>query len=238
MLSEWDHDTSSWGYTILRTAYTPESDALFPIALDRLKSQVRYWCHFTRFRGFGAMCEESRVDFDEPNEELLRRFYIEVVEDWEGLRGLDSSDGDGGVDEARFIALGNYFRRWADSAEKASHPEDSPRFWVYLVLDSASIASLAALPEELPPLRCAVDIEEKRRFLDVGRGAWVWLLETDYITNPERQDPHDRYRGWMKMEVRDIEHSWFRRLITSDQEICFGHKEREPGSGIYWFDEL
>jgi hypothetical protein len=82
-----------------------------------------------------------------------------------------------------------------------------------------------------------VNIEEKREFLGAGIGGWVWLLETDYMTDPVLQDPHDGYCGWMRMEVDEIEHSWFRRL-TRDSATCFGHKEREPGSGIYWLAEL
>jgi hypothetical protein len=232
----------TWGYTMLRTAYTPESDALFPIALERLKGQVRYWCHYTRFLSFGPLCEENRVDFDEPNEELLRRFYLEVIEDRDGLAHLDGGNGDGGVDEARFMALGNYFRRWvtAGGRDTGCQPENNPRFCICLVLDSASIASLAALPEELPPLRCAVVIEEKRRFLSTGKGAWVWLLETDYMTDPELRDPDDAsgYRGpgWMRMEVSHIQFSWFRRL-SRDSATCFDHEEKEQGSGVYWFAE-
>jgi hypothetical protein len=231
MLHEFKHGTSSWGYTILRTAYTRESDELFPIALERLMNQVHYWCHYTRFPAFGLVCAENRVDFDEPNKELLRRFYLEVVEDREGLGHLDS-----GSDDARFVALGDYFRRWVEGAEKAGHPEDSPRFIVCLVLDSASIASLAELPEELPPLRCAANLEEKRESLGAGGGGWVWLLETDYMADPELHNPGDGYRGWMRMEVSDIENSWFRRL-TRGTATYITHEEREPGSGIYWFAE-
>ncbi|KAK4041885.1 hypothetical protein C8A01DRAFT_34134 [Parachaetomium inaequale] len=230
----------SWGYTILRTAYGPESDALFAVALERLKSQVYWWGNHTgRFSAFGALCEEYRVDYDEPNQELFRRFYVEVIEDKEGLAHLD-----GGADEARFTALGEYFRRWVAGVETGWNPEKNPRFCVCLVLDSESVASLAALPEELPPLRCAVDLEEKRQFLGTGAGAWVWLLETDYIADPELDedeelDEDDEYRGWMRMDVHYIQLSWFSRLGRgrSGKRRCFGHEEREQGSGIYWFAE-
>jgi hypothetical protein len=47
---------------------------------------------------------------------MVRRFYLDVVEDGEGLAHLDGSggkeDGNGSAaDCARFIALGDYFRR-------------------------------------------------------------------------------------------------------------------------------
>ena len=230
----------SWGYTILRTAYGPDSDAQFAVALERLKSQVYWWGNHTgRFYAFGALCEQYRVDNDEPNRELFRRFYIEVIEDREGLAYLD-----GGGDEARFKALGEYFRWWVAGVETGFNAEENPRFCVCLVLDSESVASLAALDEKLPPLRCAVDIEEKRRFLSSGVGAWVWLLEADYIADPDpgedyELDEDDGYRGWMRIDVADIEFSWFRRLQRgiSGKRRCFIREQREQGSGIYWFAE-
>ncbi|KAK4112963.1 hypothetical protein N656DRAFT_797517 [Canariomyces notabilis] len=228
------HAHGSWGYTILRTAYGPGSDALFAVALDRLKSYVHWWCHDGRFHAYGALCERERVDFDEPNEELFRRFYVEVIEDREGLAHLD---GGGTTGDARFMALGEYFRRWVAGVETGVQPEENPRFCTCLVLDSESAASLAALPEKPPPLRCAVDIEEKRKFLSTGEGALVWLLETDYMAEPELHE--DAYRGWMKLDLSSVEFSWFRRLSRgiSGKRHYFEHEERERGSGIYWFAE-
>ncbi|KAK4112887.1 hypothetical protein N656DRAFT_80142 [Canariomyces notabilis] len=135
------------------------------------------------------------------------------------------------------MALGEYFRRWVAGVFTGMEPEHNPRFCTCLVLDSESVASVAALPEELPLLRCAVDREEKQKFMNTGEGAWVWLLETDYMAEPESHE--DAYRGWMKMDLRDVEFSWFRRLGRgiSRKRDHFEHEEREPGSGIYWFDE-
>jgi hypothetical protein len=79
-----------------------------------------------------------------------------VIDDKEGLAYLD-----GGADEARFPALGGYFRWWVVGVETGWNPDENPRFYICLVLDSESVALLAALPEELPPLRYTVDLEEK-----------------------------------------------------------------------------
>ena len=68
--------------------YTPESDVLFPVAMERLRGLVRYWCHFTRFPAFGASCDEGKVVDGEWNEEVARRFWLDVVEDREGLGGF------------------------------------------------------------------------------------------------------------------------------------------------------
>lgn len=137
--------------------------------------------------------------------------------------------------------MGDYFSRWVASVEAGWDPENNPRFCICLVLDSESVASLATLPEELPPLRCTVDLEEKRQFLGTGVGVWVWLLETDYMGGLEvgyGLDENDEYHGWMRMDVRDIQSSWFRRLGLgrSGRRRWFGY-EREQASGIYWFAE-
>jgi hypothetical protein len=73
------HAHGSWGYAVLRTVYTPESDALFPVALARLTSYVQWWCRYLRFG------EESGVRFADTNEEVSRRLYFDVVEDRDGL---------------------------------------------------------------------------------------------------------------------------------------------------------
>ncbi|KAG7284376.1 hypothetical protein NEMBOFW57_010749 [Staphylotrichum longicolle] len=149
------HAQSSWGYTVLRTAYTPEADELFRIAIARLKSYVHYWCHYDRFLSYGARCEERCGDFAEHCEEVFRRFHLDVVEDREGLAHLDGN-GDGSVDD-RFTALQAYFLRWRAGVKTGANfnprHTNNPRFCLCLILDSESIASLAQLPEELPPLR-------------------------------------------------------------------------------------
>lgn len=218
------HADGSWGYTILRTTYTPESDALFPVALGRLTSYIQWWCRYLRF------CEESGVGFADTNEEVCRRLYFDVVDDRDGLAHLDSN-GDSSAED-RFAALGAYFNSWAAGVDTGEDPENNPRYCVCLVLDSESMASLVRLPEELPPLRCAATIEETTTWLDTGNGGWVWLLEVDYMAEPEEHD--DSYHGWLRVAVCDLETSWFRRL-TRGNAPCFLHKERPQGSGTYHY---
>jgi hypothetical protein len=78
----------SWGYTVLRTVYTPESDVLFPAAIERLKRYMHCQCHYRRFPGFGPFCESSKITFTEPNDEMCRRFYLDVVADEANLAPL------------------------------------------------------------------------------------------------------------------------------------------------------
>ena len=101
--------TASGATTIRRTTYTPEADALFPIALARLKSYIYWWCHFLRFPHHpGTPCDGSCGASAEPNEEVSRRLYFDVVEDRDGLAHLDST-GDASAED-RFTVLGAYFR--------------------------------------------------------------------------------------------------------------------------------
>jgi hypothetical protein len=211
----------SWGYTVLRTVYTPESDTLFPAAIERLKKYVHFWCHYGRFPSYGEYAESRAIAFAEPNDEISRRFYLDVIED-EGLADLD---GDG---------LGDYFRQWVAGVLNSGPKQDwNPRFCSYLVIDAESLASLAQIPDEPPPLRCAKDVKEKQGFLSAGEGAWVWLLDT----LPRLASDEDSYRGWLRVELRDIELSWFDRRIrwTCGEESPFYREEKPPGSGIFYY---
>ena len=114
-------------------------------------------------------------------------------------------------------------------------PERNPRYCVCVVLDSESMASLARLPEELPPLRCTVDREEASVFLGTGEEAWVWLLEADYMA--EREDHDDSYHGWLRTTVYDFEMSWLSRLERGTAP-CYLQEERTQGSGIWYYDAL
>jgi len=101
--SSWGHAHGSWGYTVLRAVYTPGSDALFAAAVERLRRYVRFWCHQGRFRSYGERAEQLQIAFAEPNDEIVRRFHLDVVEDRERLAGLDGNP-DG--------LLAEYFGRW------------------------------------------------------------------------------------------------------------------------------
>ena len=222
--------SGAWGYTVLRTVYTPESDALFPAMVERVKRLVRYWCHHFRFPAFGPLCERDRVDFAEPSDELFRRFHLDIVQDREGLGHLDS-----GNSPDRFTALADYFRQWLAGVDKGSSLDKEPRFGNCLVMDAESLASLAALPDELPPLRCTASREEKADALGTGHPAWLWLLEVRYMAQPALHH-HGPYPGWLRVAPSQIRSSWFAHLLLNDTDhwFCLGHEEKPEGSGIYY----
>ena len=243
----------AWGYTVLRTVYTPESDVLFPVAMERLRALVRYWCHYTRFPAFGASCEKRKVVDEEWNEEVAGRFWLDVVEDREGLggfggvgSGVGGGEGEGGVDEpTRFGALAEYFRRWCEGVDTQSDTGDArnvdPRFTGCLVVDTESLAALAQIPEELPPLRCAATREEKADIQGTGYPAWLWIVEARYMALPAERRAEgwggagDAYPGWLRVEPRDLFPTWSDHwyLNDGDRALCLGHAEVSEGSGVY-----
>lgn len=114
----------------------------------------------------------------------MRRFYLDVFED-ERLAGLDD-DG-----------FASTFASGSQAGVNSGPDHDwDPRFCTYLVIDAESLASLAKIPDEPPRLRCANDLEERRRFTSAGEGAWVWLLDTLPRRSSAEEDEH-RGRLWV-----------------------------------------
>ncbi|KFY01582.1 hypothetical protein V490_00846 [Pseudogymnoascus sp. VKM F-3557] len=123
-----DLHTPKWGYAIYRTVYTPESDALFPLALAKLDGYVH--------------CE---IDWDlykdptydpVPNREIRERYENVVLEDRERYDG------------ASMDSIREYFRQWVEGQGK--DVGDSPRFQICLVFDEAAVRALSAAPDPLP----------------------------------------------------------------------------------------
>ncbi len=129
-----------WGYTIFRTVYTPGSDERIAAALERLTVYARYFVtHDTqlheRVRG-----RDNPVDA-RPNEELIRRYYTEMVEDEQSLAGISESE------------VGERFDAWV--AQHRNRPraqgtfrERNTRFEFCMMLDEESLDNILALPQD------------------------------------------------------------------------------------------
>jgi hypothetical protein len=255
------HGWGGWGYAVLRTVYTPESDVLFPLAMERLKAVVRWWVHYYRFPMFGPACEQRKVLDTRWNDEVADRFWLDVVEDKEGLEGFDS-DGVVGVGEsgdetreretderaqelARFEGLAEYFRQWCEGVDTQSCTGDvrdkDPRFTSCLVVDAESLAALAQMDEELPPLRCPATREEKAWIRGTGYPGWLWMVEARYMALPAerrrecRGDGGDAYPGWLRVLPEDLSPTWANHwsLNDGDRALCLEHVEKREGSRVY-----
>ncbi|KAK3296336.1 uncharacterized protein B0H64DRAFT_374434 [Chaetomium fimeti] len=238
-----------WGFTILRTVYTPESDALFPIAMRRLDAWARYSPHQGRFPKYGQAYESKAVTDGEPNEELAKRFYCDMIEDKDRLAGIQS-------DAEGFAKLRDYFREWLVSvgvqpdlplnhddddndddndddpdlgpALEPNESHDDPRFRSVLVVDEECLRSLIEeLPDETPPLRTAVDREEWLKYLRMVREAarkprGLWSLE--WV--PHNGSKLDKFRTFVQQSLAPIEMlgnivAWATKAVSPPSDVIF-----------------
>ncbi|KAK7911780.1 hypothetical protein PG985_014261 [Apiospora marii] len=153
----------SWGYTILRTVYTPESDDLFPSAIAKLEKWLRqYYLHIGRFPMWGEQGEADHQKMADGsiNDELGRRFRVELVQDAQKLNlpHLDRAS------QEDICSLCDVFDAWVASVGQDPHAECSisPRFCDCLAVDEEALRSLAAHPDEPPWLHVCATSEEKR----------------------------------------------------------------------------
>ncbi|KAL0936260.1 uncharacterized protein CTRU02_208475 [Colletotrichum truncatum] len=235
------HGRNSWGYTVLRTVYTNESDKLFPIAVERLKRWVvSYYVHSTRFPSWGARGIAQQKTDGSVNDELGRRFRLEVLEDKDRLNfpSLENASHD---DVSK---LCKHFRQWTVSVGADPNADErNPRLHDFLAMDENSVRFLAALTDETPPLRVITNFLEKREWLRDSDSAYLWLLDSRAVEDWDGED--GSFRGWMKMEAGYIGYAWFQRARRMDREkhiltnrwAVTTHLVPE-GSGDYWFEAV
>ena len=217
-LSKHPYGMGSWGYTVLRIVYTPESDTMFPIAMERLRTWVKYFLYQERMPHYppfpaGPMANVAL------NDELWSRFHLDVVED------KDKLDMEGPLTEASFHTLRDYFRKWVaglgqDPDEAYIEGYGNSRFCDPIIIDAEALATLCGLPEETPPNRPPVDREEWYKFVRMRKKGWVWVLDT--IALGERQ----YWGGWLKAEVLVLGTLFFSRLCV---EASYGLPRDKQG---------
>ncbi|KAK7959257.1 uncharacterized protein PG986_004111 [Apiospora aurea] len=199
----------SWGYTILRTVYTPESDALLPSVLAKLERWMsQYHLHINRFPFWGELGEakHKKRSNGSINDELGRRFRIELVQDEKKLNMPHLQN----ASQLDICSLCDVFDVWVASVGQDPHAQYplSPRFCDCLVIDEDSLRMLLEIPDEPPTLHVAAD-SEKRGMRCCGY-EFFWLLDTRAVRNfAQNPDKSPTYRGWMKVEVSMIINSWF-----------------------------
>ncbi|KAF9876681.1 hypothetical protein CkaCkLH20_06089 [Colletotrichum karsti] len=213
----------SWGYTVLRTVYTDESDTLFPLAMERLKLWVvQYYVHRTRFPLWGdrGVRDFIRMKDASVNEELGRRFRIESLEDKEALNKprLENASHDD------VKSLCEYFKKWVISVGgRPEAHEWNPRLYDFLVIDEPCMRVLAALPLRTAPLRVPVDFLEKSEWLRESDMAYVWLIDWRAVErwSGEKGSEYmedEIHRGWTTHQAIFIADTWFQRAKYMDME--------------------
>ncbi|KAF3025527.1 hypothetical protein E8E14_009203 [Neopestalotiopsis sp. 37M] len=219
----------SWGYTVLRTTYSEESDRLWPIAMAKLRLWVVDYFIYS-----------GCIIYNKPdmtvNTELGRRFVLEVVEN-EELEALKLADLSKATRDD-IESLTGIFDAWLVQTVKDDdvNLNCNPRFTDFLVVDENALRSLAALPEETIPL-VHVSIKERMAQRSIYGGAYLWLVDSRAVKRYEGIDDEENYNGLMKLEALQIPYAWFGEIThrREDESWIFARREIPEGSGDMWF---
>ncbi|KAL6399715.1 hypothetical protein AUP68_17122 [Ilyonectria robusta] len=173
-LSSFHDRPYSWGYTIFRTVYTPESDETFPKAIESLK----LWANRFVMRELEVKRLPNEAPLDPaPNEELARRFYCDIVQDASTLDGA-------GVEE-----VGKRFDAWVNEhlQPEAHKRMVMGRYSFCIMLDQQGIDHLPQMRDNLTPhkaFRAQLRLHVK--------------LLTDW-----QRDPEEGGRFWIRVGIQD-----------------------------------
>ncbi|RYP21254.1 hypothetical protein DL767_009306 [Monosporascus sp. MG133] len=228
-----DKDLNAMGWIshlVLRTAYSDEADALWPTALEKLKRWVtQYFIH------------DNRLINNKPdgsvNEELARRFILEVFEDPNSEKMKLPDLAKASQDDIK--SLTDVFEAWVRTAvgKVDFDPADNPRFCNFLVIDEGSLRSLVALPDETPSLEL-VPGPERRARSKLWSHAYVWLVDSPAVRRFKGVNDAENYNGWMKLNPSDLPAAWFERVARFEDEAwIFGRREIPQGSGDLWYHQ-
>lgn len=228
---------------VLRTIYSEESNALWHVALDKMRRWVtHYLVHINRLI-------LGKSDTSVANE-ISRRFAVDIIEDQGVLRNYPNLMG---ASQDDIKSLVNIFEIWRNSTLGYVYTEtissDNPRFSDFLVIDEGSLRSLAALPEETPHVGL---VSRAERFVSypssitrfdfklytqsrkpLYEGAYIWLIDSRAAKRFSGVEGPIDYNGLMKLRVDDIYEAWFERVARfEDSEWIF---KRTEEAGEKWY---
>ncbi|KAH8807239.1 hypothetical protein F5884DRAFT_788812 [Xylogone sp. PMI_703] len=191
----------TWGFTIFRTVYTPESNTQFPLFLEKLDAYVKYSID-EDLRPAPFMAPSGEPPFDpRPNEEMKRRYTNDVVED----RTLDGAD----TDKVR-----DAFTKWLESnrVDLEMH-QLYARHRVCIMVDEAVLNSVAAGPED------------PGQDFELG-GVWVKVVE--YLAPGEAEwqgwlkvGLNALYYFWFNVSAGEEVNSMFEAMMEDDEGDVF-----------------
>ncbi|CAI0651010.1 unnamed protein product [Colletotrichum noveboracense] len=220
----------SWGYTILRTAYSEESNALWQVVLEKMKRWV------TQYLVYIDYLRSNKSDAS-VTKEIARRFAVDVVEDQGGhSKALRHYPNLTGASQQDIKSLVEIFETWRGNTlgdvDMETSSRYNPRFCDFLVIDEGSLRSLAALPEETPHLEPVSRAERMARNV-LFENSYVWLVDSRAAKRFQGVEDPVNYDGCMKLSVGDIYEAWFERVARfEDLDWIF---EREEKDGEKWY---
>lgn len=170
--SRWHDRPFTWGFTIFRTVYTPESDETFPRAVEELNQLARQYV----FDDLRSRREPGQEPFDpRPNEELARRFYCDIIQDAASLDGASPDE------------VGRRFDAWV--AEHHLQPPQPVikmgRFCVCIMLDQQGIDHF-------------LQVNRAKRSFDRAQ----YDLYVKVVTEFSHENEEGEDRLWMRVGIR------------------------------------
>lgn len=194
----------SWGFTIIRTTYCPDSsDAAFIEAVERIDSYIK-------------SSVESLVDYWLPNpapnfqkralRDLLSRYSNDIIQDRETLSNVNTEQ------------VYHYFKNWVQ--DHGGMETENPRYQNCLMLDSQSIEDILSVPRvetegfaNLKDLPCCKLVplfefsEEPHGWfhcsLTVLMNHWFFMNESELLEE-WLLPPDDESPNWEVISVRNM----------------------------------
>lgn len=192
----------TWGFTIFRTVYTPQSDAQFSLFLAKLDAYVKSSIDYElRPSLFSALSTELPFD-SSPNEEMKRRYANDVIED----HNLDGAS----IDEVR-----SAFTKWLkDNRVDLELPDPYARHRVCIMVDEAVLNSVVAGPEDLYQ---SYELEA------------VWVKVVEYFSPGEEEwqgwlkvGVNALYFFWFEIFASEEVESMFEVMIAEGEDVFTG----------------
>lgn len=184
-----------WGYIIYRTVYTPESDELWPIAMERL----------TRFMNdeidYQMKSRRRKLEEDSRPEQLVKESHKDVIIS-------DKKRWDGASIEQIREHFAAYLR-----ATGIGMSVGMGRFGGCLVIDERSLKSIVA----------TLDPDSRRESGDSGPLGFVGLVDGRY--KPEIKYDKPSYKGFMRVEIDTLWYLYVNLDMVPTDEVCPGVRD-------------
>lgn len=254
---------SAWSFRLYRAVFGPGTDERFAKAVDRLREWVQWSVRNSRYIRWVKGDHVKETDWTWPRgkphetDEVARRFWIDVVEDYPGCHenraGLDVEPG-----TEDFSLVGRAFLSWLSGRSKPVDEEDDDDdeeilytpYCHCLIVDEKALVALETLPDTIPDVKPRTS-DEWDQVSEVHQNAWVWLLDRKTMKRQEAGEPLIRaswmkgdpdlphFPPWCRISIADLYELWFRlpqktSLAYWNGAVMEGRKVAEYGKIRYW----
>lgn len=218
---------------------------MFAKAIENLRIWVsQFYIHQNRCSLWGEKGIAKFKVNGAVNEELGRRFRVEVIEDAARLNFPDLSTIT--TEDANVISA--VFDEWVTSVGEDSQaiPARYARLHDFIAIDAISLASLLELPSTPPtPIRPFATQAEKRDLS--AEVSFVWFFDarqTQVLLHSTDAREARKNGAWMKLDTSWIPGIWFHRVeglgknrcVEANERVSRGDEQPTPLSTGYWWE--